>query len=142
RSVGREPRLADGVGRQSAGAAFGEDGLLKPGQHVLAKDGRERVFELAREERYLHFRIALPLDEVVEDEHLAEYRGRLGGRERRIVVEVALLAAERAVEPASQLGRDRHHVAQIMGGVAEDVRMQAGRRRGAGGGAARALADR
>src|SRR5581483_3231528 len=78
RSVGREPRLADGVGRQSAGAAFGEDGLLKPGQHVLAKDGRERVFELAREERDLHFRIALPLDEVVEDEHLAEYRGRLG----------------------------------------------------------------
>ena len=92
-SVGFEPKHSERVRRKAFLCSCGKRLFLESREHVLTEYRGENVFDLAGEQRDLHFRIGLMLQQVIEDQHFAKHRSGLGGGERRIVIEITLLTA-------------------------------------------------
>ena len=98
--------------------------LFETREHVLPEHGGENIFDLAGEQGDLHLGIGLLREQVIEDQHLAKDRGGFGGGERRVVIEIILLATQAAVQAVTELVSNRHDVAQVIVIIAENVRMQ------------------
>src|SRR4029434_5674647 len=118
-----------------------ERGLFEAREHVLAKYRSENIFQFSGKQSDPYLGIGLALHQIVKNQHLAEDRSGLGGGQRSVVIEVALLAAETAMQAVSQFVSHGHYVAQVVGVVAQNIRMKQGWRGGAEGAAAFALAN-
>src|SRR5258708_18970655 len=92
-SVGFEPKSSERVGCKAFFGSCCKRLFLESGEHVLTEYSGEDVFDLAGEQRDLHFRIGLMLQQVIEYEHFAEYRSGLGGGEAPVLIEINILFA-------------------------------------------------
>ena len=109
------------------------DAVLKAVHRHLAERRRDGVLEATDEQLEAAARIRLGGEQALEGEGLAEDRGRLGQRQRRLGVEEALLARQHAVDPVAQLVGEGEHRTPLPGEAQQHVRVGAGDRRGAEG---------
>ena len=131
------PQLAEALDRQLALlATLGVHEVLEAVHRDLAEDGRDRVLEVLGQQREPRGRRGVLFEQLAEHDRLAEHRGGLGERQRRVLVEDALPRREREVHAVAELVRERQHVAAARGVVEQHV----GELRRHGAGAERAAA--
>ena len=71
-------------------------------------------------------RVGVDFEEPLEGEHFAEHAGHLRGGQRRVALQVADRPRQVLVQAVAQLVRQRHHVAQLVGEIHQDVGVGAG----------------
>ncbi len=132
-----DPQLAEPLHRQLALAATGGvHEVLEAVHRDLAEDGRDRVLQVLREQRQARGGRGILGQQPPEHDRLGEHRRGLGERQRRALMEHALLGGQREVHAMTELVREREHVAPARGVVEQHVRVHRGHRRGAEGPAA------
>ena len=136
--LGLGPELADALDRELAlVAARGVDAVLELVHRDLAEDGRDLALDrLGQQARGARPGSSASLEQAAEDDLLGEHRGRLGDRQRGVLVEDALLAGERLVQAVAELVGEGEHVAAAVGVVEHHVGVDRGDGRGAEGAAA------
>ena len=101
------------------------DEVLEAVHRHLPEDGRDRVVDPAGEQLEPLAVITRLGEQPFEHERLAEHRCGLRDRQRRALVEDALLGRQRRVEPVAELVRDRQHVTAAGRVVEHHVRVHA-----------------
>ena len=125
----RHPDLADRVGRQLALAARHVQARFEIVERDLAHHGVQHVLDLAGQHRLAGGLVGRGLEQRLEGQHLAEHRGGLGQRQRRVGHQRALLGRQHLVHAMAQLVRQGHHVANLSLIVQQEIRMRRRHRR-------------
>ena len=132
----RHPDLADRVGRQFALAPRHVHARFEVVEGDLAHHRVQHVLDLARQHGLARGLVGRGLEQRLEGQHLAEHRGGLGQRERRVGHQRALPARQHLVHAVAQLVGQRHDVPHLALVVEQQIGMRR-RHRGMGEGARR-----
>ena len=103
----------------------------------LAEHGRDGALDVLGQQRQAARPVGGRVEELLEDERLAEHAGRLGEGQRRVLLERAPALRQRGVQPVAELVGERQHVAALARVVEQHVRVHA--RHGVGAERAAAL---
>ena len=124
------------IGQLALVAAGRVDAVLELVHRDLAEDGGDLALDRLGEQAEARAGSSASAEQPSEDDLLGEDRGRLGDRQRRVLVEDALLAGERLVQAVAELVGEGEHVAAAVRVVEEHVGVDRGDGRGAEGAAA------
>ncbi|MPL71127.1 hypothetical protein SDC9_16898 [bioreactor metagenome] len=125
----RHPQRVDVLGRQLALGA----GRVQLAFEVIERDlphhGVDHVLDLAGEEG-LAFSLGFrAIEQLAEGQHLAEDRGGLGQRQRRVGQHLALTRRQHLMHAMAKLVRQRHHVARLAEVIQHHIGVHRGHRR-------------
>src|SRR6185369_10237119 len=96
--------------------------LFESGQHDLPESRSNDVLYLSAEERNLDAGVGFRVQHLSRQEHLAEDGSSLCKRQRRVIIDHALLSGEYEMQGMAEFVGNGRHIAQIRSEIQENIR--------------------